>query len=560
MGVHGTLCCCLTIALLNVGFHVQGLASDGSKGQHSSWTVSDGTVFIQAQLDVERAGSSLLDEATQPVAVDKDPTLAGDNNRTVGRPLDVEKAGEAWGGVDGNATDAEALREMGAHPFWDLEMNQLHHPTVYVCSVVLALAGILCAAGGIGGGGIYVTVLMVLGKMSLLDAVPLSQAIVFVGSISTMVLNTLKAQESAREARALIDYDLCRIVVPFSLSGTFLGVILNRHLPGWLTLLVLTGVLVFITVSMVRETLQQYSTESEMQRQQSDSSTGSGEIPIEPDAAASAAIEAAPKPEDPKPKHSLQWFDMAVLTVMLTMVVLAGMLRFHTSRCARSPLTLRGEYCNHRAVFWLGEGTMEHLVFTRRFAEEIAVTAMVVPLVTCTLVGIWYTFSLLACGWPLPRVLVYGFMALGTGVLSGLLGIGGGLIFSPFFLLMGHRPSVAVSSSSTCVLITSSSTALQYLLTDRIIMSLTFLYGAVNLVASYLGTKLVHWLQDRMKARKSIISGIVAFGVFISTILALVKLWPKLMFRFAPMLAASVQMVSMNGEGITEILKTPLPL
>jgi len=56
-----------------------------------------------------------------------------------------------------------------------------------------------------------------------LDAVPLSQAIVFLGSISTMVLNMLKAQGSAKEARALIDYDLCRVVVPFSLSGTLRG-------------------------------------------------------------------------------------------------------------------------------------------------------------------------------------------------------------------------------------------------------------------------------------------------------------------------------------------------
>merc|ERR1740123_49706 len=144
-----------------------------------------------------------------------------------------------------------------------MEMDHLGSASVYFCCVVLALSGILCAAGGIGGGGIYVTVLMVVGKMNLLDAVPLSQAIVFLGSIATMALNILKAQASVKEARTLIDYDLCRVVVPFSLSGTFVGVILNRHLPGWLTLSVLTGVLLFLTVSLVRETLQQYAAECE---------------------------------------------------------------------------------------------------------------------------------------------------------------------------------------------------------------------------------------------------------------------------------------------------------
>merc|ERR1719433_1357285 len=196
---------------------------------------------------------------------------------------------------------------------------------------------------------------------------------------------------------------------------------------------------------------------------------------------------------------------------------------------------------------------------------------MVVPLVMCSFIALAYaTLLVKQHSWNSSGIATYSAMALGTGILSGLLGIGGGLIFSPFFLLMGHLPSVAIASSSTCILITSSSTALQYLLTDRIIMSLTFLYGAINLVASYLGTKLVHWLQDAMGARKSIISGIVAVGVLISTVLALIKLWPKLLFRFAPILATTMQTVSMssgefsetlymNSGQIAEILVRPLP-
>jgi len=332
--------------------------------------------------------------------------------------------------------------------------------------------------------------------------------------------------------------------VPLSLSGTFLGVILNRHLPGWLTLSVLTGVLIFITVSMVRETVQQYQTECKSSPMAKDStSDGPAASPPAPanGAASPVATETAPKQVVHESRHALTSWDVLVLSVMLIIVISGGMLRFHTSRCARSPLRLRSEYCNHRAMFWWGDGTLEHLVFTRSYAEHIAILAMAVPLVTCALVGISYSVQLMTQGGWKPRgIAVYGGMALCTGILSGLLGIGGGLIFSPFFLLMGQLPSVAVASSSTCVLITSSSTALQYLFTDRVIMSLTFLYGAINLMASYIGTKLVHWLQDKMKARKSIISGIVAFGVLVSTVLALVKLWPKLESRFGPIMIMQV--------------------
>merc|ERR1719291_356452 len=121
-------------------------------------------------------------------------------------------------------------------------------------------------------------------------------------------------------------------------------------------------------------------------------------------------------------------------------------------------------------------------------------------------------------------VAIYECMAVVTGLLAGLVGIGGGLIFSPFFLIMGVEPSVAVATSSTCVVFTSSSTTLQYLLTDRIIMVLTIVYGFANLVASYVGTALVHHLTDKFGARKSYITMIVAVGVGVSAFLSLLKL------------------------------------
>merc|ERR1719276_63545 len=116
-------------------------------------------------------------------------------------------------------------------------------------------------------------------------------------------------------------------------------------------------------------------------------------------------------------------------------------------------------------------------------------------------------------------------MAIITGALAGLVGIGGGLIFAPFFLGMGVEPSIAVATSSTCVIFTSSSTTLQYLLTDRIVMTLALAYGIVNLVASYVGTSFVHWLQDNYGTRKSYITGIVGLGVAISAGLSVTKLF-----------------------------------
>merc|ERR1719221_4398 len=150
---------------------------------------------------------------------------------------------------------------------------------------------------------------------------------------------------------------------------------------------------------------------------------------------------------------------------------------------------------------------------------------LAIPISVC---GVLMAYSGKRCvssaRWHPSKVAVYEIMGVLTGCLAGLVGVGGGLIFSPFFLVMGVEPLVAVATSSTCVIFTSSSTALQYLLTDRIIVSLTLVYGLVNLVASFAGTAFVHCLYSRHAARKSYISAVVAVGVVISTCFSLAEL------------------------------------
>merc|ERR1719247_1814982 len=57
-------------------------------------------------------------------------------------------------------------------------------------------------------------------------------------------------------------------------------------------------------------------------------------------------------------------------------------------------------------------------------------------------------------GWSFKETLKYTTMAQTTGILAGLVGIGGGLIFSPFFLVTGLDPAIAVATSATCVIFT----------------------------------------------------------------------------------------------------------
>jgi len=409
---------------------------------------------------------------------------------------------------------------------------------------------------------------MTAAKLDVCDAVPLSKAVVFIGSIAAGVLNSRKlvAWETKRETA--IDYNICRLVVPGSLSGTLIGVILNRHLPSAVILMVLTLMLVSICTSVAWTTWQQYKEEREEALQDEREAAAaldrtvleggigisSSGLPNQQEAASRMGLRRTKSldqvkdkgmlrarrlsgcrrpsmnaPDITKMRNKVLWLDIILLTVTLCIVIACGVLRFHVGECHDAGLAFQHRACNHPALFWLGSDTLVWWVQRDYVVHSIQIFTILVPLSVCTVVEVCYARTLIRReAWRGLEVLEYGLMAVCTGCLAGLVGIGGGLIFSPFFLLMGVHPSVAVASSSTCVIFTAASTTLQYLLTDRIIISLTVLYGAVNLVASYAGTSFVHCLQDRFWSRKSYVSFIVGLGVFISTVLSSIKLCLKL--------------------------------
>merc|ERR1719421_646902 len=106
------------------------------------------------------------------------------------------------------------------------------------------------------------------------------------------------------------------------------------------------------------------------------------------------------------------------------------------------------------------------------------------PIWSCIAITVHFGFvANREVGWRPRSVVTYQVVSILTGLLAGLVGVGGGLILSPFFILTGMEPSVAVGTSATCVLFTSTSTTIQYMLTDRIHMALAVVYGTVCLLA-----------------------------------------------------------------------------
>lgn len=424
------------------------------------------------------------------------------------------------------------------HPFWEFEWSQVWHPEVAVCSVILFLSGVLCSAAGIGGGGIYVVVLMLLGQLSTHEAVPLSKAIVFYGAIASLMVNMkrLWSKEACQDPRSVsvVNFNACRLVVPNALLGTFLGVLYNHTAKAHTIVILLTCVLWFMTLMVCRTAWKQYSKETAEALAVShsygstggsggpDSAGAGGGAPAGNSAAAAQEASAESKAFE---RGALRQTDVVLACVMMIVVVLSGIVRFHMGACrAEKQGSGRAGSCKHPIVWSLFGGRMEFWMDDDATSSMLMRAVMSIPLWSCVLIAMYYgTFVHNVANWSKVDVLGYQAVALATGLLAGLVGVGGGLVFSPFFLLMGMEPSVAVATSSTCVLFTSSSTTIQYLFTDRIMMSLSCVYGLVTLTASYVGTSLVHTIEDHFHGRRSYITCVVAVGVALSAVLSLDK-------------------------------------
>lgn len=223
-------------------------------------------------------------------------------------------------------------------------------------------------------------------------------------------------------------------------------------------------------------------------------------------------------------KYQLHTSDVPVVVTLMSIVVLSGIMRFHMNACREEQGGghLHGA-CAH-PVLNVFSGRMGLWMQNAHTAKVLQMVAMTLPTWSCAGLALRYSSCCLSTGrWSIQRILLYQGVALATGVLAGLVGVGGGLVLSPFFLITGMEPAMAVGTSATCVLFTSCSTTIQYVFTDRIIMSLAVVYGFVALAASYVGTSLVHIIHLRFAGRRSYISMIVALGVALSALLSLTK-------------------------------------
>lgn len=321
----------------------------------------------------------------------------------------------------------------------------------------------------------------------------------------------LNAKKTDIFGQSLIDWTIVLLTVPLALMGTLLGVFVNQIVSDSIIVLLLLAVLMYMTLSSCWKFYSAWQKEK--------SSTGStsqltGKTTVD--------------------RHATHQ-DILVNTLLLVCVIVCGVCRAHMGYCAymvQQRFVDRDavhEVCNHPFLHFFPMGMLERSVSSESSILAGETVLLAVPICCCFIVWFMEATSAINKDVKPLRVFIFSAVALGTGILAGLVGVGGGLVFSPFFLLMGFDPFTTVASSSTCVLFTSTSTAMQYLFADRVELSLLIIYGSVGCCGAYLGTYFVTNVMSKLGRGRLALMGIVALAVSISTMLAGVQLVEGLM-------------------------------
>jgi hypothetical protein len=114
----------------------------------------------------------------------------------------------------------------------------------------------IATAAGVGGGGIYVPLGIILLQFSPKASSGLSQASIFGAAMGGLLLNFPNkhpnthiknpGEDNRTYTRPLIDYDMALFFAPMQMAGAVLGVLIQRVLPNWLYL-TLAGVILGLT-------------------------------------------------------------------------------------------------------------------------------------------------------------------------------------------------------------------------------------------------------------------------------------------------------------------------
>jgi hypothetical protein len=136
--------------------------------------------------------------------------------------------------------------------------------TIAIASVACFFVSILANAGGVGGGGVFVPLLMLVVGLSGKWAIPVSNCMILAGAIPATFFNLMKRHPT--RDRPLLDTNAALLLIPATLAGTTPGVMLNVLFPEWLVSAMLICLLTYTSTQTFQKGKREWRKDGEIKR------------------------------------------------------------------------------------------------------------------------------------------------------------------------------------------------------------------------------------------------------------------------------------------------------
>ncbi|KAG2388140.1 hypothetical protein C9374_000990 [Naegleria lovaniensis] len=419
-----------------------------------------------------------------------------------------------------------------------------------LATITCFIGGVLSAASGTGGGGIFVPLLHVAGQFPPSLAVPISTLMIFGAGIINIA--TLSFKRHPHADRPLIDYDIALMMEPPTLLGTIIGVFFNMMFPDWLIVVLVILTLSITSFVMFRNGYKRFKLEAEARKKAAESTTedqSNSNRPTTDYNQVSDDEESLLKVETTNQKVDESEVKIEHHTEEEQTDEGVGF----STRDPEEEKELKAIYEAEKKtplgkilvliICWL-------TVFTLSLLKGGHGTPSIIPSVTRCSVGYWILTALsfpllgaMALGiiiyllkkherkvqlgyqfvegdvhWNKYNVTIYPVACIGAGILASMLGIGGGMVKSPLLLILGSDPVASQATTSFMILFTSSISTVQYLIAGMLPWDYGLWFLATGILCGIFGQLMLDLWLDKT-GRRSIMIFIVAFVTLIATFL-----------------------------------------
>ncbi|TKW31629.1 hypothetical protein SEVIR_2G118200v4 [Setaria viridis] len=392
---------------------------------------------------------------------------------------------------------------------WSLP-QQRNLGTVLACTLSF-LAAAMSSAGGVGGGSLYVPILSIVAGLGLKTATAFSTFMVTGGTLSNVLYTLFLRGGGGGGRQPLIDCGIAVVSQPCLLLGVSAGVVCNVAFPEWLITALFSLFLAFAMFKTYGAGVRRWRADTvELGRIPDEAAAAEANLPDEALLGQNGGSGGGGR---------CQWVGLVVLvTVWLSFFV---MHLFIGGDGAEGAFGIKP--CG--VAYWLI--TVAQIPVAAAFTACIGHHRRKSQTQNGAIVDQAISASNKLDALP---AYVFPVAALLTGVMSGLFGIGGGLLLNPVLLQIGVPPKTASATTMFMVLFCASMSMVQFIILGVQGIATALVYAATCFVASVVGLAAIE-SAVRRSGRASLIvfmvAGILALSAVVIACSGAVRVWEE---------------------------------